>query len=258
MTRLISSTFALFMAFVFHVGLVAGQPAKAPPPPASEARTWNFDADKIGEAPAGWQIRSTHPGAATATWQVLSDRAAPSKPNVFTITKSQNKGSTFNLAIRDDIHLKDVELSVRIRPNSGKEDQGGGLIWRCRDENNYYLCRVNPLESNFRVYKVVDGKRTELQSAKVKAQPGKWYTIKVLMVGDQITCLLDEAKLLDVADASIRESGMIGLWSKADAASSFDDLTLQSPRDRRYIGPPSRPPGTAELDPKDKANDKKR
>jgi hypothetical protein len=231
------------------------QPTKAPPPLAQEARTWNFDTDKVGEAPDGWLIRSTHPGPAHATWQVTADPTAPSKPNVFTITKTQNKGSTFNLAIRSDARMKDVEVGVRIRPNSGKEDQGGGLIWRCKDESNYYICRANPLESNFRVYKVVDGKRIQLQSTKVKMQTGKWYTIKAIMVGNQITCSLDGGNILEATDDAIQDAGMIGLWSKADAASSFDDFTLQGPHDTRYIGPPIRKPPVGEKKPKKPGDD---
>ena len=234
------------------------QPTQAPPPPATESRSWNFDTDKVGAVPDGWSIRSTHPGPAQATWQVSADRTAPSKPNVLTIVKAPGKGSSFNLAVRDDIRLKDVEISVRIRPNSGKEDQGGGLVWRCKDENNYYICRINPLESNFRVYRVVDGKRVELQSARVKTQAGKWYILRVLMVGEQITCMLDDAKLLQVTDGTLRESGTVGLWSKADAASSFDDFTLQNPRDTRYIGPPVRAPGAVDPSPGKGDDDKKR
>lgn len=247
--RIIPCLLAAPLILVLPDAFARRPPTQAPPPAALGARAWNFDMDKVGEAPSGWLIRSTHPGAALATWQVMADPTAPSKPNVFTITKTQNKGTTFNLAIRSDTRLKDLEASVRIRPNTGKEDQGGGLIWRCKDENNYYICRLNPLESNFRVYKVIDGKRIQLQTANVKAKAGKWYSLKVVMVGTQITCLLDEAKLLEATDDAISEAGMIGLWSKADAASSFDDLTLQSPRDTRYIGPPEHAPAAGQQAP---------
>lgn len=244
-----------FLAFALFLDTAVArfQPTKAPPPIAQEARTWNFDTEKVGEAPDGWLIRSTHPGPVHATWQVMTDATAPSKPNVFTITKTQNKGSTFNLAIRSDTRQKDVEIGVRIRPNSGKEDQGGGLIWRCKDENNYYICRANPLESNFRLYKVIDGKRIQLQTTRVRMQAGKLYSMKAIMVGNQITCSLDGGNVLEAADDTIQEPGMIGLWSKADAASSFDDLTLQGPQDARYIGPPTRKPPARDKNP-DKAD----
>ena len=88
---------------------------------------------------------------------------------------------------------------------------------------NYYIARFNPLEDNYRVYKVVDGKRIQLGSADIKATPG-WHTLKVEMVGNHIECYFDEKKHLDVKDDAFKGDGKIGLWSKADAQSHFDDL----------------------------------
>src|SRR5262249_10493733 len=121
------------------------------------------------------------------------------------------------------------DLSVKMRANTGKEDQGGGLIWRVKDENNYYICRNNPLESNFRVYKVVNGKRTQFDSADVKTEAGQWHTMRAVMGGDRIACYLDGKKLLEAKDDTFKDAGMIGFWTKADAASSFDDLAVRPP-----------------------------
>ena len=125
---------------------------------------------------------------------------------------------------------RDVNVRTRSRPISGEEDQGGGVIWRCRDENNYYICRINPLESNFRVYKVVDGRRKKLQSAHLETHPGKWYVVRAKMVDDHITCYVDGKKLLDVHDDTFTDAGMVGLWTKADASSSFDNVAVQPAR----------------------------
>ena len=108
---------------------------------------------------------------------------------------------------------------------AGKNDQGGGLVWRAKDAKNYYIARYNPLEDNFRVYKVEGGKRTMFENAKV---PGdmEWHTLRITMKGSKITCYLDGKKHLEAEDSTFPEAGRIGLWSKADAQSYFDDLTV--------------------------------
>jgi hypothetical protein len=106
-------------------------------------------------------------------------------------------------------------------------DQGGGLIWRVKDHDNYYIARWNPLEDNFRVYYVKEGRRVQLDSANVKADFAKWHTIKIEQRGDAIACYLDGEKLLEVKDKTFAEAGGVGLWTKADAATAFDDLVIR-------------------------------
>jgi hypothetical protein len=177
--------------------------------------TWNFDADQAGEAAKGFSKE-------VGEWKVTADDSAPSKPNVLAQT-AKNSGSTFNVVLVADPKYKDVEVSVRMKAIAGDEDQGGGLVWRAKDVKNYYIARFNPLEDNYRVYKVVDGRRIQLASADIKATPG-WHTLKVEMAGDHIQCYFDEKRYLDVKDDTFKEAGKIGLWSKADAQSHFDDL----------------------------------
>ena len=191
------------------------------------AETFSFDGDKAGEVPNGWSIRQTNPTNRRATWGVLTDSTAPSKPNVMALTRTENYNGTFNLVIADRTSFQDLDLSVKVKPVGGEEDQGGGPIWRCKDENNYYICRFNPLEANYRVYKVVNGRRKQLDSAKVKSRAGKWYTVRATMVGDQITCYLDGEKLLEARDNTFANAGMIGFWTKADAVTSFDDVAVR-------------------------------
>ena len=189
-----------------------------------------FDGDKPARVPDGWRVRQTHPTKELATWQIVSDASAPSKPNVLALTKTVNANGTFNLAIAEKTSYTDLDLTVAVKAVSGREDQGGGPIWRCKDENNYYVCRFNPLEGNYRLYKVVNGKRKQLDSASVNTEPGRWYTVRVTMVGDRITCYLDGKKMLAATDDTFKEAGMIGLWTKADAASSFDKLRAKPRR----------------------------
>jgi hypothetical protein len=192
----------------------------------AEAAHWNFDGTESGKPPGTWSIRETHRSASLARWAVVEDESAPSPHRVLALTETSNFGGTFNLAVWDKAVYKDLDLTVKVKAVSGKEDQGGGPIWRCRNESNYYICRFNPLEGNFRLYLVAGGQRKQLATADVDTEAGKWYTIRVTMIGDQIACWLDGEKLLEATDDIIKDAGRIGLWTKADAATAFDDLTI--------------------------------
>ena len=189
-------------------------------------RTFTFDQDSTGVVPNGWSVRQTSPTKSLATWQVVADPTAPSKPNVLALANTENSDRTFNMAMAEGTSFTDLDLTLRVKAVSGDVDQGGGPIWRCRDENNYYVCRFNPLESNFRVYKVVNGERKQLDSAMVGTRTGRWHTIRVRMVGEMITCYLDGKDLLRAKDGTYRDAGTVGLWTKADAATWFDDLVV--------------------------------
>jgi hypothetical protein len=223
-----STTYTILVALLgLALTLTAnGQPTDQQSDDQQASHTWTFDDDSVGKVAAGWSVRETGPTKRLATWKVVADATAPSKPNVLALTETENRGRTFNLAIAEKTSFQDLELTVRVKAVSGEDDQGGGPIWRCTDENNYYICRFNPLESNYRVYKVVDGKREQLASVKIETVPGKWYAVRVTMVGDRITCYLDGAKLLEAKDGTFADAGMVGLWTKADAATRFDDLVL--------------------------------
>jgi hypothetical protein len=189
---------------------------------------WTFDDRPPNLPPPGWWIAATNPTAALATWHVLDDASAPSPPRVFALTESANYDGTFNLAVAQGASFGDLDLSVRVKAVSGEEDQGGGPIWRCQDEDNYYICRFNPLEGNFRMYVVANGKRRQLKSVKLELSADRWYEVRVRMIGNQITCYLDEDAKLTATDDTIARPGRIGLWTKADAVTSFDDLRVRT------------------------------
>ncbi|MGQ9652389.1 MAG: PepSY domain-containing protein [Phycisphaerae bacterium] len=189
----------------------------------SPSHRWTFDREPAGTLPPNWVIKQNNPTKELAKWLIEPDADATSKPNVLNV-KTANGNATYNLAIIENVLYRDLSLSVKVRGNTGSDDQGGGLIWRCKDENNYYVCRINPLENNYRVYKVVDGKRTMLQSVDFETPTGKWFTLRVRMKGNQIACYCDGRKWLEVKDETFKDAGMIGLWTKADACSSFDNL----------------------------------
>lgn len=192
----------------------------------SGVRAFKFSKDDVGKIPAGWKAERTGKGEGSV-WKIVEDDTAPSRSGVALAQTAESPGGVFNICLAQDTKYKDVELSVAFKAVAGKQDQGGGFVWRYQDNNNYYVCRMNPLEDNFRVYKVVNGKRSsEFQDAAAKVPIGEWHTLKVKMEGDHIECFLDGKKYLDVKDGSIKEAGKVGLWSKADARSHFDDFKI--------------------------------
>ena len=191
-----------------------------------KTRTFKFGKDDAGKVPVGWKVDKTGKGEGSV-WKVVADDTAPSKTGYALAQTAESPGSMFNLCVVEDANLKDVEVSVAFKAVKGNKDQGGGIVWRYQDANNYYIARMNPLEDNFRVYKVTDGKRsTQFQNAEVKVPAGEWHVLKVKMVGDHIECFLDGKKHLDVKDESITKAGKVGLWTKADARTSFNDFKV--------------------------------
>ena len=134
----------------------------------------------------------------------------------------------FNLCVVNDSSYKDVEMSVAFKALKGKNDQGGGLVWRYQDHDNYYIARMNPLEDNYRVYKVVAGKRIQMATKEgLKIPVGEWHTLQIKMTGQQIECSLDGKKLLEAKDDTFTKAGKIGLWTKSDAQTEFDNLAVK-------------------------------
>jgi hypothetical protein len=179
-------------------------------------KTWSFDGDETGVIAKGftnevgeWKVAASDNGKALAQ-------------------SAKNPNSVFNVTLISDTNAKDVDLSVRMKAIAGETDQGGGLVWRAKDAKNYYLARYNPLEDNYRLYHVVDGKRVLIQNVDITHSDG-WHTLRVTMTGDQIACYYDGKKYLEAKDSTFPGAGKIGLWSKADAQSHFDDLVLAAP-----------------------------
>jgi hypothetical protein len=191
-------------------------------------QTVNFD--RSTALPDG--LTSGVTGHGIARWEVIADGSAPSPPNVL----RQSGEATFCLAVDTKQKLQDGFAEVKIKPISGKEDQAGGLVWRFKDANNYYVARANALEGNVVLYKTVDGKRSSLQvkgrmfgyGVDTKVPKGKWTTLRVEFAGNLFTVLLDGKKLFEVEDDTFKDGGAVGLWTKADSVTLFDDLTYGS------------------------------
>ena len=137
----------------------------------------------------------------------------------------QRSDGAFNLCYTKDIHFTDGDIVVAFRANTGHIDQGGGIMWRVQDNDNYYVARFNPLEDNFRFYIVHDGMRSELASADVKLSSG-WHKMKIEQQGDSFKGYIDGKQYLEYKDAHLNKAGGVGVWTKADAHTFFDDLTI--------------------------------
>lgn len=183
----------------------------------------------VGQLPAGWVAAATHPSGPLAQWRVEADAGAPNRAKVLTIDRIRdNSSAVFNLYWTKQVAFQDGEIKVRMRANSGDTDQGGGLMWRVKDENNYYVARYNPLESNFRLYYVKEGARSTLASAEgLKAAPGQWVELRITQQGQRIQGWFNNQLAWEVTDAQWPKAGGVGLWSKADAASSFTDYVVR-------------------------------
>jgi 3-keto-disaccharide hydrolase len=187
--------------------------------------TYNFDSDAAGQPPANFHQALTGRGS-TGKWMVQSETTAPSRPNVLMQISADATDYRFPLIIADEGTFGDMDLSVKFKAVSGKVDQAGGLIFRLKDANNYYVVRANALENNFNLYKVIDGRRREITGSSATVPSGPWHELRVQVTGDRITCYFDGEKKIETSDSTFQGPGKIGLWTKADSVTSFDDLTV--------------------------------
>jgi hypothetical protein len=205
---------ARYVALAIGIAVYYAATAKLYGRPTSlAAKVWNFESDEPGKTAKGFTPQ-------VGTWEVARDG-----DNHVLAQKAKSDDATFNVVLVDGTAYADLDLSVRLKAVAGDLDRGGGLVWRAKDKANYYIARYNPLEDNFRVYKVQDGKRTQFQSASIPGDTN-WHTLRVTMTGARITCYFDGTKRLEAEDSTFTEPGRIGLWSKADAQSYFDDLSV--------------------------------
>ncbi len=195
--------------------------------PAVEGTIWTFDDVPLGGLPAGWKAETTNREGPPAMWSVVEDATAPSGGRVLAMTRADGaSGETFNICWTDAVIFLDGEIRARFKAVRGEEDQGGGVIWRVRDRDNYDIARFNPLEDNFRVYHVRGGVRRTLADARVVLPVGTWHEMVIVQHGDRFEGFLDGRKLLEGEDDRPTESGGVGLWTKADAVTSFDDFSV--------------------------------
>jgi hypothetical protein len=182
------------------------------------AQTAGFDTDPLGSPPVGWRAGVT--GRGTPKWTVEADSSAPSRPNVL----KQSGSGTFPWCVRPDVTLADGYVEVKFKPLSGREDQAGGVVWRWKDGDNYYVARANALENNVSLYYTVNGRRNTLKYVDAPVPGNTWHTLRVEFSGKRIRVIYDGKAAIEMEDAHIAGPGAVGVWTKADSVTLFDDF----------------------------------
>lgn len=183
------------------------------------AATVSFDQDTPGSMPAGWIAGVT--GLGSPKWSVESDPTAPSKPNVL----KQSGSGRFPWCVKQDTSFADGYVEVKFKPISGKEDQAGGLVWRWKHGDNYYVARANALEDNVSLYYTQSGSRKTLKYVDAPVGRNAWHTLQVEFSGKRIRVILDGRAYIEMDDDHIQGGGAVGVWTKADSVTAFDDFS---------------------------------
>ena len=189
-------------------------------------KVWNFDGDTLDSLPKEFVIGTLFDGRPAGDWRVLRTDQAKSPPYVLGQVEGKGAEHAYKVVLVNGTDGSDAELEVSFFPVDGRADMGGGLIWRASDDRNYYLTRANPLEQNIRIYRVVKGIRHLLQNFNQTISLKRWHTLRVITSGCQIRVLYDERQVFDLCDKTFT-SGRVGLWTKSDAVTYFDDLKIR-------------------------------
>jgi hypothetical protein len=184
------------------------------------AETVNFDDAKTGILPVGWLGGVT--GGGSPKWSIEADSAAPSKPNVL----KQSGEGTYPWCVKKGASLVDGFVEVKFRSVSGTEDQAGGVVWRWQDGDNYYIARANALEDNVTIYHTVKGRRVSFKNISVKVAPAIWHILRVEFTGNHFKVSYDGKVVLEADDDTFKAAGAVGVWTKADSVTLFDDFSF--------------------------------
>ena len=180
-----------------------------------------------GSKPAGFSDALTGKGGAVR-WQVLEDASAPAGGKVIAQTSADTTDYRFPICIYDGLTAKDVEVSVRFKPVSGRVDQAGGIIARVQDPDNYYVVRANALEDNVNLYKVVAGVRRQIVGYSTSVKGGTWHTLSLKVEGDLLEVVFDGQRVIQTRDGTFGGPGKVGLWTKADSVTYFANLEIRN------------------------------
>lgn len=184
------------------------------------AQTLGYDKDRVGEPPSGWTCGKT--GAGNPKWTVEADATAPSPPNVL----RQSGRATFPWCVLNDSSLEGGFVQVRFKSISGGEDQAGGVVWRWKDGNHYYVARANALENNVSLYYTEGGARKTLKYVDAPVAANEWHTLRVAFKGKRVSVMLDGKTYIELDDHHISGRGAVGVWTKADSVTAFDDFSF--------------------------------
>ena len=188
---------------------------------AAQAESVGFNSDPVGAPPAGWQCGST--GGGTPRWTVEADPSAPSPPNVL----KQSGKAPFPWCVKQGTALADGAVEVKFKSLQGREDQAGGVVWRWKDGDNYYVARANALENNVSLYYTEGGRRQTIKYVDAPVPGNVWHTLRAEFKASHIRILLDGKAYIELDDGHIASPGAVGVWTKADSVTVFDDFAYQ-------------------------------
>ena len=188
------------------------------------AETLGFDSDVPGSLPLQWDQGVT--GGGTARWSVHPDASAPSAPNVL----QQSGVAAFAWCVRRGVALQDGYVEVKFKAIAGRQDQAGGLVWRWKDGDTYYVARANALENNVSLYYTANGRRNTLKYVDAPVAAKAWHTLRVDFSGRRISVALDGKTYIEYEDEHIAGPGAVGMWTKADSVTAFDDFAYGAQR----------------------------
>jgi hypothetical protein len=186
------------------------------------AETISFEGQTAGSPPRGWTCGATGKGA--PRWSIEADDAGAAG----TVLR-QSGTAPFPWCVRKDVSLADGFVEARFKPLSGKQDQAGGVVWRWKDGDNYYVARANALENNVSLYHTTGGARKTIRYVDAPVAANRWHTIRVTFTGRRIAVALDGKTYIDVEDEHITGPGAVGVWTKADSVTSFDSFAFGPP-----------------------------
>jgi hypothetical protein len=188
------------------------------------ARTWDFQSDRVDAAPSGFSFGRTGRGR-EGRWVVVRDPTAPAGDHVLAQLDADDTDDRFPVAVADAPLLRDLRLEVRCRPVSGKTDEACGLVFRFQDPDDYYVARANALEDNVNLYRVVKGRRREIEGWSGKVTRDAWHTLAIEARGDHLQVFWEGRPIIDVHERTFPQAGKVGVWTKADSVTHFAALT---------------------------------
>ena len=185
-----------------------------------------FETDAVGATPKGWTATKT--GRGEPRWTIEQDQTAPSKLRIV----KQSGQATYPLLLKDDTDIKDIFIEMKFKAVAGSQDRAAGLVWRAGDADNYYVVRANALEDNVVLYKTVDGVRSALDivgrkggyGIDVSVPANQWHGLRVDFNGSRFKVRYNGKQLFEVDDSTFSDAGKVGLWTKADSVTLFDEI----------------------------------
>lgn len=201
----------------------------------SDARILTFDNESIGELPVSFTPALTGGGGAVH-WEIESQQVNGAENKLVTQLSKDKTNARYPLLVHQDFIATDVDVALDFKTLSGKVDASGGIVFRYLDSKNYYVVRANSLEGNVVAYKTINGKRTNIgvrgksraYGVNVPVMHQRWQTLRVIAKGAIFGIYLDDKKIFEVENDALTQPGNVGMWTKADAVTQFDNLTFRS------------------------------